>query len=274
MDFKPVSIVIPCYNKKAALRKTLEATLGQIQVYRGDEVIVADGKSTDGVEKMLDRDFMPEVQFVQVEERKEYNLNTVRNLGIREATNDIIIILDADCIPQPNYIDPLQPNCIDTFREKSQRGVYLSGVIAYEVPYEQQLKQAKKHDGRATAMIMFQNYPIEEIIKRVEEDSDDVRGTIGSCMCFSKQDALDVGLFDEDYNGCWGYDETDLIIKLYFNGVKLVNLTRMSTGLAIALHQRHKFNKKWQDKCVKRNRAILKSKLPLYKQKIFPEVKT
>ena len=96
MDFKPVSVIVPCYNKRKALRKTLEATLSQIQIYKGDEVIVADGKSTDGVEKMLDREFMPEVQFVQVEERKEYNLNTVRNLGIREATNDIIIVLDAD----------------------------------------------------------------------------------------------------------------------------------------------------------------------------------
>ena len=265
MDFKPVSVIVPCYNKRKALRKTLEATLSQIQIYKGDEVIVADGKSTDGVEKMLDREFMPEVQFVQVEERKEYNLNTVRNLGIREATNDIIIVLDADCIPQPN--------CIDTFRDKSQIGIYLSGGVAYEVPYKHQLKQAKKHRGLATAMIIFQNYPIEDIIKRVEEDSDEVRGTIGSCMCFSKQDALDVGLFDEDYNGCWGYDETDFIIKLHFNGVKLVNLTRRSTGLAIALHQRHKFNKKWQDKCIKRNRAILKSKLPQYRQKTFPKVK-
>ena len=68
-------------------------------------MMVADGKSTDGVEKMLDREFMPEVQFVQVEERTGWNLNSVRNLGVREASNDIIIMLDADCIPQPGFID-------------------------------------------------------------------------------------------------------------------------------------------------------------------------
>ena len=225
--------------------------------------MVADGKSTDGVEKMLDREFMPEVQFVQVEERTGWNLNSVRNLGIKAATNEIIIMLDADCIPQPG--------CIDTFRALSEKGVYLSGVIGYEVPYKQQLKQAKTHKGLATAMIMFQNYPIEEVIKRVEEDSEEVRGTIGGCVCFHRGDALEVGLYDEDYNGCWGYGETDFIVKLHFNGVKLVNLNRMSTGMAIALHQSHKFKKRWQDKCVKRNRLLLKSKLPLYRERKFIE---
>ena len=264
MDYKPVSVVIPCYNKRIALRKTLESTLSQLRLYKGDEVIVADGKSTDGVETMLDRDFMPEVQFVQVNERTPFNLNAVRNLGIRSATNDIIIIFDADCIPQQD--------CIDTLRKNADKGVFLSGLVAYEVPYKKQLKQAKKFGGMATSMIMMQNYPIEDILKHIEEDSGEVHGTIGSGMCFHKQDAYDVGLFDEEFDGYWGYQETEFIIKLYFNGIKLVNLTKRTSGMAISLHQPHKIRKRWRDKGLRRNRTLLRSKIPQYRQRIFPEV--
>jgi len=80
---------------------------------------------------LLDKEFMPEVQFVQVEERTPFNLNTVRNLGIQAATNDIIIIFDADCIPQQT--------CIDNLRRNAERGVFLSGLVAYEVSYKKQL---------------------------------------------------------------------------------------------------------------------------------------
>ena len=175
---KPVSVIIPCYNKKEALRKTLGNTVAQLDYENGDELIVSDGKSTDGVEKMLQRDFSGKVQFVQVEERVGYNLNTVRNLGIRSSKNDVIIIFDADCIPQPG--------CIELLRRKAEPGVYLSGVVLYEIPYEEQLKQAKKNKGMTLGSILVQNYPISEIISRIEAESEVVRGTIGSSICFMK----------------------------------------------------------------------------------------
>ena len=256
---KSVSVIFCCYNKKLALIKSLENTMGQLDFERGDEIIVSDGKSTDGVEQALAR-FMPPLQFVQVEKRTKWNLNSVRNLGIKSASNDIIIIYDADCIPQPG--------CVDTFRANAERGIYLSGVIGYEVPYKIQEKLAKKHDGRALNMVFFKNYPVQEVIDRIEQDSDDVRGTIGGCMCFHKQDAIDVGLFDEDFNGCWGYGETAFILALHYNGVKIVNLATRSEA-AIVMHQTHKFNEKWQDKCLKKNRALLRSKLPAYRRKDF-----
>lgn len=263
MSFKPVSVIVCCYNKKKALENTLNAVLEQVNLEKGDQVIVSDGKSTDGVEKLIERVFLPDVEFVQVEKRKPFNLNEVRNLGIRSATNDTIIIFDADCIPQPG--------CIDILREKTQKGTYLSGLVAYKVPYKQQLKQAKKNKGLATTMIMIRNYSIEDIIKHVEEDTGKVQGTIGSGMCFHRQDAYDVGLFDEEFDGYWGYQETEFIVKLFYNGVKLVNLTSRTSGMAVSLHQTHRIRWKWRNKGLKRNRALLRSKLPEYRKKIFPK---
>ena len=86
-----------------------------------------------------------------------------------------------------------------------------------------------------------------------------------------KQDAYAVGLFDEEYNGYWGYEETDFIIKLYYNGVTLENLSTRKKGMAICYHQPHKVNRKWQERSAKRNRRILRNKLPKYKLRQFPE---
>ena len=259
---KQLSIIFINYNKKRALDKSLKNTMGQVNFERGDEVIVADGGSTDGTEKMLEKKYMPEVQFVRVEERTEYNLNTVRNLGIRTAKNELISIFDGDVIPQPL--------CIDTLRTYARKGDFVSGIVVFEQSVREQERQAKKFDGMALTGGALINAPIEYILDELDSPKDIIRGTIGSCMCFHKQDALDVGLFDEDYNGCWGYDDMDFILKLYFNGVNILTPKNFAPlKMAISYHQLHKSNNRWKERCAKRNLKILREKLPNYKLQVF-----
>jgi len=253
---KSLSVVFCCYNKRHALDKSLANTMGQLGP--GDEVIVSDGGSTDGVEKMLKKKYMPEVQFVQVKEHTSYNLNSVRNLGIRAASNPFVIIFDADTIPQPG--------CLETHRTHAKKGVYLGGLVAFERPFKD--KNGKEMMG--TSLVGC--HPIEEVLKQLKTDSTEVRGTMGSNLCFHVDDAYAVGLYDEDFNGSWGYDDTDFILKLHFNGVKMLNLVTRETGLAIAYHQNHPIDSEWIERSVKKNRALLRSKIPAYRRKEFPKV--
>ena len=259
------SVVFINYNKKNALDKSLKNTMGQLAFEDGDEVIVSDGGSTDGVHKMLERKYLPDVNFVSVEKHINWNTNSVRNLGIRSAKNDLIAIFDADTIPQPG--------CIDVLKAFSGEGVFASGVCVFEQSLKERERQAKKFKGMALGSFALGNAPVDDMIKGIEGKDDYVKGTIGTCMCFHKQDAYDVGLFDEDYNGCWGYAEMDFILKLHFNGVKI--LTPKNTkalGMAIVYHQHHKTNNTWKKKCLKRNIRILRRKLPEYKNGVFPIV--
>jgi len=260
-----ISVVFINYNKKRALDKSLQNTMGQLNFEEGDEVIVADGGSTDGVEKMLEKKYIPGVQFVQVEERTGWNTNSVRNLGVRSAKNDLIVVFDADTTPQPG--------CIDVLRSFSGKGKFASGLCVFEQSIKEQERQGKKFKGMAMAGFALINAPIEYILCGLEGDGDSVKGTIGTCMIFHKQDAYDVGLFDEDYNGCWGYAEMDFILKLYFNGVKIFTpKNTKALSMAIVYHQLHTAKNTWKKRCLKRNVGILRRKLPYYKKGVFPIV--
>lgn len=89
-----LSVVIPTLNEAAYLPNLLDALAAQTRP--ADEVIVADAGSTDGT---------PEIA-------RRYGARVVqggtpavgRNAGARAATGDLILFLDADVVPPPDFI--------------------------------------------------------------------------------------------------------------------------------------------------------------------------
>lgn len=259
---KSLSVVFCCYNKRKALDKSLANTMGQLGP--GDVVIVADGGSTDGVEKMLKKKYMPEIQFVQVEERTAWNLNETRNLGIKEAEkeNALIVLMDADVIPQPT--------CLDALRKYGDPGVLASGVVVYQVPIKEQEKQAKRMKGMALALEAYGIAPMERLIADLEGDDPHVRGSIGSCLCFHRDDAERVGLFGLEYDGFYGCGDMDFILKMHYSGVTVKTPKNTpELRLAMGVHQPHRVKKKRIEKDMKRGLTLLRSKLEGYKKEEF-----
>ena len=101
------------------LEKTLQNLMGQLR--EGDEVVVVDDDSNDGLRDMLEASFSPPVEYVRLEDHKRWRLQAVRNAGIQASTNPLIYVLDADCVPQPE--------CVDRLREQSGKGKYVSGIL-------------------------------------------------------------------------------------------------------------------------------------------------
>ena len=92
-----ISVIIPAHNEEKYLRQTLEAILAQD--YPDFEVIVIDNASTDRTAEIA-RSF-PGVKLVS-ESRKGTMWACER--GRQEATGEIIVRMDADCLPEKDWL--------------------------------------------------------------------------------------------------------------------------------------------------------------------------
>ena len=122
MDSLKVSVVIPTYNRKESLKKTLESLFEQTYPKHKYEIIVCDDyKSTDGTEKMLTglmRNPPCELKYFKI--KSEYKgPAAARNVGIENARGEIIGFTDDDCIVSPNWIE----NTIPFFDDETIYGV-------------------------------------------------------------------------------------------------------------------------------------------------------
>lgn len=93
-----ISVVMPVYNEEVHIIETLEALYAN--TVQPDEVIVADGGSTDKTVQLIRENF-PQVIIVNNQKK---NAASGRNIGIEKAQGDIIAFTDGDCIVDKDWI--------------------------------------------------------------------------------------------------------------------------------------------------------------------------
>lgn len=96
-----ISVVMPVYNEERNIVNTLEALFANTVL--PDEVIVADGGSTDNTVALIKNRF-PKVTVVN---NPKKNAASGRNIGIRHAKGDIIAFTDGDCIVRNDWIEKI-----------------------------------------------------------------------------------------------------------------------------------------------------------------------
>jgi glycosyltransferase involved in cell wall biosynthesis len=96
-----ISVVVPAFNEAADIRRTLDALIAQS--YQAKEIIVVDDCSTDGTPQIVREYDLAGVRLLQTPRRSERC--AARNLGIRSARGDVVVILNADVAPAPDYLD-------------------------------------------------------------------------------------------------------------------------------------------------------------------------
>lgn len=92
------SIIIPHYNDKARLALCLTALFEQ-DLARA-EVIVADNGTPGGIEDVLIA--FPQAKAVT---QPEKGAASARNKGVESAKGEMLLFLDADCVPAPDWIE-------------------------------------------------------------------------------------------------------------------------------------------------------------------------
>ena len=95
-----LSVTIATYNRVHLLKKSLEALAKQTLDLSKFEVIVCDSNSNDGTETLV-RKFISRYQDLNIKHIHTINnLAAKRNTGIKNATGDVVIFFDDDCIPE------------------------------------------------------------------------------------------------------------------------------------------------------------------------------
>jgi glycosyltransferase involved in cell wall biosynthesis len=101
-----VSIIIPCYNEQATIRKLLKAIHAQTYPRADLEVVIADGMSTDRTRKEIAAfaGSHPDLH-VAVVDNPARIIPAALNRALAEAQSEIIVRLDGHCTPYPDYVE-------------------------------------------------------------------------------------------------------------------------------------------------------------------------
>ncbi|MFH1663560.1 MAG: glycosyltransferase family A protein [archaeon] len=98
---KSASIVILTFNREKVIGRTLKAMLEQN--YPEYEIIIINDASKDNTKKVLEK-FSNMKKITVINNEKEKGPCAARNQGIKFAKNDLIIVMDDDCIPEKNWL--------------------------------------------------------------------------------------------------------------------------------------------------------------------------
>lgn len=96
-----LSVIIPTYNGARRISECLRALLAQ-ETRREFEVLVVDDGSTDATAEVV-------AEFPRVRLIRQSNAGpaAARNRGAREASGEVILFTDDDCVPLPNWIESM-----------------------------------------------------------------------------------------------------------------------------------------------------------------------
>lgn len=95
-----VSVIVPCFNYGRYLSQCLDSLLNQ--TYKNIEIIVVDDESTDNTKEVALGYASKGVKYIW---QKNKGLAGTRNTGIKEATGEYVVCIDADDLFLPGAIE-------------------------------------------------------------------------------------------------------------------------------------------------------------------------
>ncbi len=192
-----VSVIVPCYNEEATIRKLLEAIYAQSYPRNKVEVVIADGLSTDGTRAVIDEFKLTHLDLeIRVVENTLRVIPSGLNRAIEAASGAFIIRMDAHSIPCRDYIQ----SCVHGL--ESHLGDNIGGIW---------IIQPGEDTWIARSIAIAASHPI---------GAGDARYRIGGVA--QEVDTVPFGAFEKDlFNRIGKFDETLLTNEDYELNVRL-----------------------------------------------------
>jgi glycosyltransferase involved in cell wall biosynthesis len=201
-----LSVIIPTYNRREILLKTLEAYKRQTASDGIMEVVVVDDGSTDGTGEAVARSALSSPFPIKLLRQDNRGLAAARNHGIRGAKGELILFGDDDIIPTANLVaEHIAWNKKYPARSDATLGLVAWSPDVNATPFMEWL-------GRDGVLFSFGHFsPGSEV------------GPSCSYFCntsVKKCFLLEEGMFDEDFRA-YGYEDTELGYRLTKKGLRL-----------------------------------------------------
>lgn len=190
------SVVICSYNKLPYIK----LVVGSLASIGGDhQYILSDDGSTDGtVEWAGESGFFSDI--VAKERNEGYGLCAVRNSGIRLATNEHVVLLDADCMPEKEYFDGHD----EIFGEFPN-----SLSVGFTNFYDETGNNLLWPDHRSCWLSGQRSITMKWM------------DAYGGNISFPRRIWDEVGGFDESYDGAWGLEDADFAYMAVKKGAEI-----------------------------------------------------
>lgn len=123
-----VSLIVPTYNEEKDIARTMEALAAQR--YRPLEVIVVDASRDRTPDIVMSyASCVPGLRLVP--QGSKLGVSAARNVGLREAKSEIVVLLNADVFPPPDFVERIIPH----YENSADYLVVYSEVVNVEYLY-------------------------------------------------------------------------------------------------------------------------------------------
>ncbi|MGE4357604.1 MAG: glycosyltransferase [Candidatus Omnitrophota bacterium] len=205
-----ISVVIPHYNQIEFLKECL-SSLFSLDEFKNqeNEVLVVDDASNNESIKFIETNF-PRVRIIRNRINRGFGYSADR--GIREAKNDLILLLNNDCIVTKDFLVPL----IRHFQDEKVFAVTPKFYTWDRKSFLCGMWMGEFKNG----YIHFWNEKDTKNGEKIYETSP-TSFAIGACILFRKKDYLWLGGFDSSYRPyCW--EDIDFCYRAWKRGLKVL----------------------------------------------------
>lgn len=203
---KTASIIINTLNRANLLPNTLKSFLHLD--FDNFEVIVVNGPSNDGTAEILEQ----WKDKIKIGHCSEPNLSMSRNIGIAMANGDIILFIDDDAIPEPEWLDQI----MDGFDSPEVGGV--GGKVFDHTGFNYQYQYANADRLGHGKWQLTEPSPHYCFPRAFEFPY-----LQGTNTAFRRSALLEIGGFDEEFT--YYLDETEVCLRLIDRGYVIKQLS-------------------------------------------------
>jgi glycosyltransferase involved in cell wall biosynthesis len=203
MVYEKISVIIPLYNEEKSLEKLLFSISHQEYDYEFIEIIFVDGNSKDNTRNIINDHISKSEHKVKLLDNPKKRIPMAFNIGIRNASNDIILILNAHSEYPSNYFK----DCVSTLINSGAHNV--GGII-------DTITDNDTLEGKAIKYLTSSIFGVGNSKFRTSKKNGKVDTVL--FFCFHKELVNKIGFFDERI---FRNQDNEFNYRLKKNGYKL-----------------------------------------------------